>query len=45
MEGRKIKEGKRGYVKTQSWFNDEGVMQAVRDWLGTRSGEGLYFFL
>ena len=34
MEGRKIKEGRRGcYEKTRSWFNGEDVMQAVRDWL------------
>ena len=35
MEGRKIGEGRRGcYMKTRSWFEDEGVIQAVRDWLG-----------
>jgi hypothetical protein len=45
IEGRKIKEGRRGcYMKTRSWFKDEGVKQAVRDWLATRSGEGQYFF-
>ena len=41
VEGRKITEGRQGcYMKTQSWFKDEGVKQAVREWLGTRSGEG-----
>ena len=30
---RKIPEGKRGYfAKTFSWFNDEGVQIAVREW-------------
>jgi len=33
LEG-KIEEGRRGcYAKTRSWFNDEGVQIAVREWL------------
>ena len=33
MRGRKIPEGTRGcYAKTSSWFNDEGVQMAVREW-------------
>jgi hypothetical protein len=41
IENREIPEGRRGcYSKTQSWFNDEGIQNAVRKWLQGRSGEG-----
>lgn len=43
IESRLIEEGQRGCLaKTRSWFDDEGVQQAVRDWLGSRSNEGQY---
>ncbi|KAA8907993.1 hypothetical protein FN846DRAFT_1021166 [Sphaerosporella brunnea] len=43
LEDGAIPEGKRGcYTKTKSWFKDEGVEQAVREWLLGRSGEGTF---
>lgn len=45
MRDNLISEGRRGcFAKTRSWFNDEGVQQAVRDWLGNRSSEGLFLY-
>jgi hypothetical protein len=40
MRGEKIEEGKQGcFTKTSSWFDDEGVQLAVREWLAG-AGEG-----
>jgi len=42
MESRLISEGRRGcFVKTRSWFNDEGVQNAVREWLQGHSGDAI----
>jgi hypothetical protein len=39
---REIPEGKQGcFQKTQSWFNDESVQLAVREWI-SRTGEGIH---
>jgi hypothetical protein len=36
LKGEKITEGKRGcHSKTRSWFNDEGVLLAAREWIAT----------
>jgi hypothetical protein len=42
LRGENIEEGKRGcgYSKTRSWFNDEGVQLAVREWISGK-GEGM----
>jgi hypothetical protein len=41
VSSREIPEGKQGcFQKTQSWFNDESVQLAVREWL-SRTGEGI----
>jgi hypothetical protein len=43
LEDGAIPEGRRGcYTKTKSWFKDEGVEQAVREWLSGRSGDGTF---
>jgi hypothetical protein len=43
LRDREIPEGKRGcFSKTKSWFKDEGVEQAVREWLSGRSGDGKF---
>ena len=43
IRGRMIPEGTRGcYAKTSSWFNDEGVQMAVREWC-TGAGEHKFF--
>lgn len=42
----KIEEGRRGcYAKTRSWFNDEGVQLAVREWLAGMGDSTLSTFL
>jgi hypothetical protein len=38
MKGGRIEEGKKGcFVKTKSWFNDEGVQLAVWEWIAGKS--------
>lgn len=45
VDGRLIPEGKRGcFAKTRSWFNDEGVQQAIRDWLSNQKVEDITAF-
>lgn len=40
LREKQIPEGKRGcFTKSQSWFRDEGVQQAVRNWLASHSGD------
>ena len=42
MNSQKIDEGKRGcHSKTRSWFNDEGVLLAAREWISS-AGERKY---
>ena len=42
IEKEVIAEGKRGCVtKTRSWFNDEGVQLAAREWI-SGAGEGVF---
>jgi len=44
LNGEKIEEGKRGcYSKTRSWFNDEGVLLAAREWI-SGAGENITAF-
>jgi len=46
MRGGLIEVGKRGcFAKTKSWFNDEGVQLAVREWIAGKSKvEGINIF-
>lgn len=45
VEDRLIPEGKRGcFAKIRSWFNDEGVQQAIRDWLSSQKVEDITAF-
>jgi hypothetical protein len=44
LSGKEIPEGKRGcHSKTRSWFNDEGVLLAAREWIAS-AGEGKLFW-